>query len=205
MIFNYRPVQTDKNRKSISEKVNGFRLYGLEQQNGDFRIEVHHKQYDRPIFRGKFKTQKSFENAFESEYNILSVAEHDKYFKKFKPQEVNELSEFTSKDEKIIVKVHSIQSEKGIYVSIIDDGVTADLGRNFPDIDTARNVARNTIRAYDLWGNYVRMSLTRKGRIKLPHEIYEEEMPKQFQKTADDLKKELEEFCNYFIGELGRL
>ena len=189
MEFNYKPVRTDNNRKRITEKVNDFRLYGLEEKNGKFRIEVFHKQHEDSIFIGNYDTQKEFEIEFENQYEILSIAEHNKYFNKFKSKEIDEEIKITSNDGKVIVEVRCIQSEKGIHVPIIDDGVKGDLGRNFPDIDSARRVAQNTIRAYNRWGNYIRMSLTRKGRLKLPHEIYKEELSSDVDKDKIDFDK----------------
>lgn len=175
MQFDYNHVRNDENRKTITEYIGNFRLYGLEQKGGKWRIEVHCKGH-KPIFKGNYETQKEFENAFEKEYTILSVADVEKYFDAAKSNEVDTEMKFTSKDGKITAEVRCIKSEKGIYVPITDDGVTADLGRNFVDVNAAMMVARNTIQAYDMWGNYVRMSLTRKPKTKLPHEIHKEEL-----------------------------
>lgn len=202
MEFNYNAVRTDSKRKTITEYINGFRLYGLEEKNGKFRIEVFHKGF-KPFFKGQYDNQKEFEEAFEKEYFILNVADAGKYFKINESTEVNTEMKFTSQDGKVTAEVRCIQSEKGIYVPINDDGIIADLGRNFVDIESAMNVARNTIRAYDKWGNYVRLSLTRKPKKRLPHEICE--IPKLNKKSIEDLKTELYDFVEYFVNEMGKL
>lgn len=202
MEFNYKAVRNDSKRKTITEYINRFRLYGLEEKNGKFRIEIFHKGY-KPFFKGQYDNQREFEKAFENEYFILNVADAEKYFKINESNDVNTEMKFISKDGKITAEVRCIQSEKGIYVPINDEGIIADLGRNFIDVESAMKVARNTIRAYDKWGNYVRLSLTRKPKKKLPHEIYE--IPKVDKKSIEDLKKELYDFMEYFVGELNKI
>lgn len=202
MEFNYKAVRTDSKRKTITEYINGFRLYGLEEKNGKFRIEIFHKGY-KPFFKGHYDNQEEFEKAFVNEYFILNVADAEKYFKINESNEVNTEMKFISKDGKITAEVRCIQSEKGIYVPINDDGMIADLGRNFIDVESAMKVARNTIRAYDKWGNYVRLSLTRKPKKRLPHEICE--IPKLNKKSIGDLKKELCDFIDYFVNEMEKL
>jgi len=203
MEFNYKSVRTDSKRKTITEYINGFRLYGLEEKNGKFRIEISHKGYKKSFFKGQYDTQEEFEKAFENEYFILNIADAEKYFKINESNEVDTEMKFTSKDGKVTAEVRCIKSEKGIYVPINDNGVIADLGRTFIDVESAMKVARNTIRAYDKWGNYVRLSLTRKPKIRLPHEICE--IPKLDNKSIEDLKKELFDFVDYFVDELEKL